>query len=358
MAYDLGRAALALLCVLVVLFAGSLLPATGFGTYPTRSASGGTGASAPASGVQTPVSTGASVTTASSGATTASSEATSSQTTADETTTTQPASTGGSDNSVDPAFATNLVALLGIGVLIAGTLVIAVVVAAVLRGTGNTLGARLIDGLPWIGDVPITALVGSIPRRTLTFVVGLSASVPGVLDTFATVVGDVGRGLGTIVNSLGRGTLATAGALVGVTGELFVAFPRAVAGLGTLFDGLSGAGSALRRSRPRFGRKRNDGRAVPVSAAAEPEPEPIPQTVEEAWKAMIERVPMRNPRTATPGEYARAAVERGFPSAPVRHLTRVFEEVRYGARSDSPSRLRIARQALASIRGDDGGDDS
>ncbi len=356
MAYDLGRAALALLCVLVVLFAGSLLPATGFGTYPTRSANGGTGASAPASGVQTPASS-ASATTVSSGTVTAaaSTETANAQTTARQTTaTTAAAGTGGSNHP--PSFDLTGLLLTLFGTLAVG--VVAVLIAAILRGTGNTLGARLIDGLPWIGDVPIAALVGSVPRRTLAFVVGLSASVPGVLDTFATVVGDVGRGLGTALTGLGKGTVATAGALVGVTGELLVGFPRAVGSLGTLFSGLSGVGSALRRSRPRFGRMRDTGRAVPVSADAESEPEPIPQTVEEAWKAMIERVPMRNPRTATPGEYARAAVRFGLPSAPVRHLTRVFEEVRYGARSDSPSRLQIARQALASIRSDEGGDDS
>nr|WP_267902868.1 DUF4129 domain-containing protein [Halomarina oriensis] len=70
---------------------------------------------------------------------------------------------------------------------------------------------------------------------------------------------------------------------------------------------------------------------------------------------MTDRVPMRNGDAKTPGQYARAAVRRGFPARSVGTLTRAFEEIRYGDRPSTDDRVDAARGAYDDI--DDGGDD-
>jgi hypothetical protein len=70
---------------------------------------------------------------------------------------------------------------------------------------------------------------------------------------------------------------------------------------------------------------------------------------------MVDLVPMRQRRSATPGDYARAAIDAGLPAGPVRRLTALFEEVRYGNQPSTADRVRSARSALRSLL--DGGDD-
>lgn len=82
------------------------------------------------------------------------------------------------------------------------------------------------------------------------------------------------------------------------------------------------------------------------------EPDPV-DSVAEAWRRLAGRLTVENPDARTPGEYARRAVEAGLPSGPVRRLTRLFREVRYGGRAETDARVARARRALDALRGGD-----
>ncbi|MDY7081803.1 MAG: DUF4129 domain-containing protein, partial [Halobacteria archaeon] len=73
-------------------------------------------------------------------------------------------------------------------------------------------------------------------------------------------------------------------------------------------------------------------------------------SVREAWRRMVERVPVSNRETKTPGELARIAVREGFPSKPVEELTSVFREVEYGEKPSTERRKRKASESWERIR--------
>ena len=73
----------------------------------------------------------------------------------------------------------------------------------------------------------------------------------------------------------------------------------------------------------------------------------------ELWRTFARLVVPGRWRSRTPGEVARAAIDRGFPAAPVERLTTVFREVEYGDRSLSEGRLQRARTAFDELREDD-----
>jgi hypothetical protein len=70
---------------------------------------------------------------------------------------------------------------------------------------------------------------------------------------------------------------------------------------------------------------------------------------------MVELLPVSRSPSTTPTEFARRAVDRGFPAAPIARLTRAFEDVVYGGYSPG-ERAAAARDALASLRDRLGGD--
>ncbi|WP_299266020.1 DUF4129 domain-containing protein [Halorientalis sp.] len=88
-----------------------------------------------------------------------------------------------------------------------------------------------------------------------------------------------------------------------------------------------------------------------------------PPGLRERWRAFARWVaPERWPQR-TPGEVAREASEAGFPRGSVRDLTRVFRDVEYGDRPETPEREERARTAFDSLRdhreaADDDADDS
>jgi hypothetical protein len=73
-----------------------------------------------------------------------------------------------------------------------------------------------------------------------------------------------------------------------------------------------------------------------------------------AWWALISRTDGADRRTATPGELADRAVAAGFPAAPVRDLTALFDRVRYGGAAPTDDRVAEAQSTLARATG--GGD--
>lgn len=78
-----------------------------------------------------------------------------------------------------------------------------------------------------------------------------------------------------------------------------------------------------------------------------------PASVIAAWARLESLVPITNGRARTAGEYARAAIDAGFPATPVRRLLAAFRAVRYGGRTDGGDRLASARRALAALLGGD-----
>jgi hypothetical protein len=71
-------------------------------------------------------------------------------------------------------------------------------------------------------------------------------------------------------------------------------------------------------------------------------------SLRELWRQFARRVVPGSWRTRTPGEVARAAVDRGFPREPVEELTDAFRDVEYGAESATTRRER-AKAAFDSL---------
>ncbi|WP_276302522.1 DUF4129 domain-containing protein [Halorussus lipolyticus] len=358
MAHERRRAALAALCVFAVAFAATLLPASGFGSQPAGVGVSGDGPDAPVSGDTGPDDSGStskqnpqtstnesSMSATASGSdedsapteTTATDEATT--TTARETTTEAASSVGDVLRGLFAPIVLTALGLVGLVVLVGfGTGAL-----AVSSATAGALPFTLV-----VGGTPIGELVGAIPTRTMAFVVGLSASIPRLLDDAAALTGEVGRSAGTLVVGLARGTgqaLRVGAQGLAVT---FAAIPRALAGLGAGAGILSSLGSVSVPSLGRGGNENDSGRSGPSGDTAEPD-ETGPPSVEEAWETMRDRVPVRNRDARTPGEVARTAAKKGYPDEAVRRLTDAFREVRYG---DLPrdDRTDSARSALDRLR--------
>ncbi|MFB6138745.1 MAG: DUF4129 domain-containing protein [Halobacteriaceae archaeon] len=75
-----------------------------------------------------------------------------------------------------------------------------------------------------------------------------------------------------------------------------------------------------------------------------------------AWWEMVRTLPVRDPDTATPGEFADAAVDAGLDPDAVATLTGLFQAVRYGDRDPEPRRAEAVAALRTVERGrDDGG---
>lgn len=254
---------------------------------------------------------------------------------------------------------------------------VAVVVAIVVGGYATVMrtrrGHRLFrgtvraaEGLPVVGTA-VSAVVGgagrglsTLPRRTMRFAVGASASAPRLLDAIGGAVGEVTGGLRVAVGSVGGGVgrallRAPAGLAAGLAG-MGRAFGGGLlslpGGVTSMFDGLRSGGTELREDRPAAdARSASD---VDPEEPADPDP---PGSVAEAWRRMVEAARVRRHETKTPVEVARAAVRRGLPAEPVGRLTNLFRRVRYGGEG-GPDVLSTAREALDDVEDADGGEGS
>lgn len=75
-----------------------------------------------------------------------------------------------------------------------------------------------------------------------------------------------------------------------------------------------------------------------------------------AWRGMTEALEIDRPASATPTEFAAAAIEAGVDEEPVSELTEVFERVRYGGADPTDDRERRAAAALRRIEAEHGGE--
>jgi|AntRauTorcE11898_2_1112593.scaffolds.fasta_scaffold43159_2 hypothetical protein len=78
------------------------------------------------------------------------------------------------------------------------------------------------------------------------------------------------------------------------------------------------------------------------------DPEPA-NGVERAWRDMTAELPVDGPESATPMEFADAAIAAGMSEADVDELTELFEHVRYGGAEPTAERRERATAALRRI---------
>jgi hypothetical protein len=90
----------------------------------------------------------------------------------------------------------------------------------------------------------------------------------------------------------------------------------------------------------------------PDDPAAEPLAPAPENDVERAWVELVRRAGIDRPRTRTPRDCARRAVETGFDPSHVERLRRTFEDVRYGTHPPTDEQARVARETLARLDGE------
>ncbi|MFC7240786.1 DUF4129 domain-containing protein [Saliphagus sp. GCM10025317] len=186
-----------------------------------------------------------------------------------------------------------------------------------------------------------------IPQVTMTATIGLTRVTPAVVDGVVGTGRAIGSGIGLVGRGLGRGL-----------GSVLVSIPAGLSGtLGSLGGlSLSGGVASLfggftrRRASSRSGsRTATRGNGDEDEDEDETRDDPGPQTIEDAWAALTELVSVRRDRSKTPGEYASAAVDAGFPESAVSTLTETFRQVRYGNYPPTDDRIRRARAAYDRI---------
>jgi hypothetical protein len=345
--YDRQRAALALLCVVAVLFGASLFPATGFGSYPSRDAGGPTlpgdpiGGPDPAPTPTTPMPTDV----PDSGTDSGDAETPTPTDTPEPNTTTAP---GSDPPDADGSASLNWGAILwavGLGVGAIGLLV----AARQHRGRRYPLLGLLPIDEARLPESGLPGLFAELPRRTMLFVLGVGTSLSPAVDALSSLSDGLGAALSAGGRGIARGLEVAA---VGVPRALARGFGGIGRGLGGLFS-LSGALASIGSGVTSRDWGSDDEAPTAAGETTDSEPEsvdPGPPDIEEAWDAMTDEVRVRNRRSATPADFARAAVEQGFPGDAVETLTTVFREVRYGSFPSSEARVQSAREAIAEIR--------
>ncbi|WP_436906623.1 DUF4129 domain-containing protein [Halosimplex marinum] len=113
------------------------------------------------------------------------------------------------------------------------------------------------------------------------------------------------------------------------------------------------------RAPPREEDGEGDGPAGPPTPTVDPAYDPpADSAVVRAWRRLRDRAGADE--SATPGETAATAVDRGYPDEAVERVTRGFEAVRYGRRSPTDEQERGARRLADRLddadRDDNGGD--
>ncbi|MDS0222173.1 DUF4129 domain-containing protein [Haloarcula sp. S1AR25-5A] len=370
MSTKLVRAALALLCAVAVLFGTALFPgALGveFGSDgPLDSQQSGPATpdgTAPeeVDGGPTPVATSDGVDA------TPTPEATSDETASAATATptpteTETAAAGDGSDSAAPILVKVLgLALIGgfgvvaIGVLRAaskedrdGTTAAGTLLPVVDRLVGRVAGA--------VSDGAIGRTFGRIPQVTTAALLSGSAALSRVGAGISTVSSGVLSGLATGIGSVGTMLLRGVAGLPSALGSLSVAPFKALGGLGGSGGFLTSVRSGIDSPSLFSSSDSTPERTTPTaSTETDDGPDIDSLSVQDAWALLAERVSVPDPETATPGEYARQAIDSGLPAEPVRRLTVRFREVTYGGQSPTAERTESARDALRQLLG--GGDD-
>lgn len=369
MSTKLVRAALALLCAVAVLFGTALFPGalgvefessgpldsrasesvTPDGTAPDEVDSGPTPVATSDGAETTPRASDESVATATP--------------TPTETATATPAASGGEDSG-SPV----LVKLFGLA-LIGGFGAVAV---GVIRAASNAerdgstdAGLLLHPILDKLAGTVVSAVssgavgrtIGRIPKVTTAVLLSGSSALSRVGAGISAVSGGILTGLTTGIGSVGAMSLRGVAGLPSALGSLSVAPFKVLSGFSRTGGFLASVRSGV-DSPSLFGSSDAESRqstANESTAETDDGPDIGSLSVQEAWALLADRVSVPDPETATPGEYARRAIDSGLPAEPVRRLTVLFREVEYGERAATSDRTESARNALRQLFG--GGDD-
>jgi len=260
---------------------------------------------------------------------------------------------GGAAESVVEILGAVAVAVFGAGVLGVFGLVLGVFVlggAATLGYGAVVLGVATIAGAEAAASLPYGRRIQSVPQVTLSTLIGTSSATVTFFDS-----------LGAATASLGTG-LSAAADVPRALGSILASAPRAIGGGFTAgMAGLAGAfGGALSTLSLGLGRRsaREQDTAATEDAreAGGPDPEttwsgePEPPSIAEAYDMLTDALTLPNQQARTPGEVARAAIDRGWPEGPVRRLVAVFREIRYGGRTETDERTGRARSAVRQLR--------
>lgn len=100
------------------------------------------------------------------------------------------------------------------------------------------------------------------------------------------------------------------------------------------------------------------GRAAGRAADRIEDGEDFDNDIYRAWQEMTSLLDVSRPDATTPREFSAAAVDAGMASDDVRELTRLFEDVRYGDDSPTPSRERRAVRVFRRLETEYAGDDT
>lgn len=343
------RAVLTLLCATAVLFGATLFPATGLGSAP--------GAEQPDGGPSTVERTTTETATTTTEATETATETTTRTTTTTETTTARDDRNDREGSPLTELFSGDSGGLVAVLLLALGVVT--------YRRRGGDITRLLSTGpdrdreprtpklLSRIGAFlpdPVTRVLGGVPQATMAFVFAvadgalsasalLGRSVGGVLAGIAGVFTAIARLFAGIPAAFTGGLSGAAGALFGGVADLPESVGRLASGAATRGDAEADAA---------------DRDAVPTDDLRDDRTEDGPPSIDDAWDALTDRVDLSNPEARTPGEFARAAVERGLPAEPVRRLTSVVRDVTYGGLPRTDERVDAARSAHEAI--DSGGD--
>nr|WP_240148943.1 DUF4129 domain-containing protein [Halorubellus sp. JP-L1] len=157
------------------------------------------------------------------------------------------------------------------------------------------------------------------------------------------------RALGGAGAAIGGSLLKVPGGFVGAVGGLGRGIGSFSLGLSALATSV-GSGGLFGRSTDAANEDPRSGATDTETADTEPaDPDP-PASVREAWDRLQSDLGVSGRDGATPGEIARAAIDRGLPMDAVRSLTRAFRDVRYGGLPDDGERVSVARDAYERVR--------
>jgi len=224
--------------------------------------------------------------------------------------------------------------------------------AFVYRDTGSRLAAGAVVGS--LG-IPVAALGWLLSAcrpadQGIEFALGAAAGESGVLP-------EGGGGLGGLGGGGGEGAASAPELLLAlVVIAALVASVAVLLGAGGDDEPTDGEATAESGGddEPEDPDLREVGRTA-GTAADRIERSDADNGVYRAWRDMTEALDVERPASATPAEFAAAAVDAGVDEEPVADLTAVFERVRYGGEEATAERERRAAEALRRIEERHGG---
>jgi hypothetical protein len=208
------------------------------------------------------------------------------------------------------------------------------VLAAKLRGLPRSVGGllRVLGG--WLASVPVRA--GRLVRSGLAMVATWAVALGAALRT--------PRGLAALAISV---VLVAAGYLIFDKAGALAVFGAicVLVGLWRLAQRAAGHGADAADGDPTSMGDRSGPGAAGNAGTDEPQ-----ISLRALYRTFARWVVPGRWQRQTPGDVARAAVDRGFPEEPVARLTQAFREVEYGQRPESGDRLDRAQTAFEALR--------